>query len=87
MAFIKCCFFMRIYDGFSFLVQMMLGVFSDLKFFLAFYLLVLLLFAELFWILSFKLGEEYAGVGNFGYLLMSFRTSAGDFGIGEMEQN
>ncbi|CDW85176.1 wd-40 repeat protein [Stylonychia lemnae] len=34
LSFMKLFFFLRIYDGFSFLVQMMAGVFKDLKYFL-----------------------------------------------------
>lgn len=37
MSFVKVCFFLRIYDGFSFLVSMLQGVFIDLQFFIAFY--------------------------------------------------
>ncbi len=30
LAFIKICFFLRIYDGFGFLVSLMSGVFNDI---------------------------------------------------------
>ena len=80
-AFIKICFYLRIYDGFSFLVSMMKGVFLDLKYFLAFYVLVLGLFALLFSILSLRLSDTYGGIGQVGYFIMAFRTSTGDFEV------
>lgn len=83
IVFIKICFFLRIYEGFSFLVSMMIDVFLDLKYFLAFYMMVLTLFAMLFAILSVALGEAYGGVGDVGYFLMAFRTSTGDFEVDE----
>lgn len=81
MIFIKVCFFLRIYDGFSFLVSMMQGVFYDLKYFIAFYMFVLILFTMLFSILNVKLGSAYEPIGNLGYFMMSFRTSTGDFEV------
>ena len=39
LAFLKVNYFLRIYDGFSFLVTMMSGVFLDLKYFMAFFLI------------------------------------------------
>lgn len=59
MIFVKICFFLRIYDGFSFLVSMIQGVFLDLKYFIAFYMFVLLLFTMLFSILDIKLSDSY----------------------------
>ena len=79
LAFVKICFFLRIYDGMSFLVSMVQGVFLDLKYFLLFYFLVLILFNLLFQVLNTKLGDEYGKVGKFEYFLMSFRLSTGDF--------
>lgn len=81
MIFVKVCFFLRIYDGFSFLVSMMQGVFLDLKYFIAFYMFVLILFTMLFSILNVKLGAAYEPIGNLGYFMMSFRTSTGDFEV------
>jgi len=85
-AFIKICYYLRIYDGFSFLVSMMKGVFSDLKYFLAFYVLVLTLFALLFSIISLQLSDTYGGIGQVGYLIMAFRTSTGDFEVDDFTQ-
>jgi hypothetical protein len=51
IAFIKINFFLRLYDGFSFLVSMMSGVLADIKYFLAFWIIVLAQFTIIFTIL------------------------------------
>lgn len=48
LSFLKVNFFLRIYDGFSFLVSMMAGVVKDIKYFLAFFSIILLEFGILF---------------------------------------
>ena len=45
LSFIKLNYFLRIFEGFSFLVQMLKGVFSDLKFFLSFFAFVVITFS------------------------------------------
>jgi len=81
LAFLKLCFFLRIYDGFSFLVSMLSGVFSrDIKYFMAFFFIFIILFGIIFNILfSAKSSDEYDGVGVLGYFIMIFRISSGDF--------
>eukprot|EP00347_Sterkiella_histriomuscorum_P012349 403368936 len=91
LSFQKINFFLRIYDGFSFLVSMMAGVIQDIGYFLAFFVIMLIQFGILFTIL-FQASdlEQYSGLGNFGYLMMSFRLSAGDFeldGYAEQKSN
>eukprot|EP00347_Sterkiella_histriomuscorum_P010233 403377082 len=80
LSFLKVNFFLRIYDGFSFLVSMMAGVFKDIKYFLYFFSIILVEFGILF-IIIFQAGDlpQYKGLGHFGYLMMSFRLSTGDF--------
>ncbi|CDW85239.1 wd-40 repeat protein [Stylonychia lemnae] len=80
LSFMKIFFFLRIYDGFSFLVQMMAGVFKDLKYFLIFFLIFILQFGMIFLVL-FKAQQidEYNGVNKLAYFLMAFRISSGDF--------
>ncbi|CDW85676.1 UNKNOWN [Stylonychia lemnae] len=72
--------FLRIYDGFSFLVQMLAGVFKDLKYFLIFFLIFIIQFGIIFLVL-FKAKEidEYNGMNKLAYFLMAFRISSGDF--------
>jgi hypothetical protein len=59
---------------------MMAGVFKDIKYFLYFFLIILIEFGILF-ILIFKAADmsQYKGLGTFGYIMMSFRLSTGDF--------
>ncbi|CDW78457.1 wd-40 repeat protein [Stylonychia lemnae] len=82
LSFMKLFFFLRIYDGFSFLVQMMAGVFKDLKYFLSFFLIMILQFGMIFLVL-FKAEQidEYNGVNKLAYFLMAFRISSGDFNV------
>ncbi|CDW91093.1 wd-40 repeat protein [Stylonychia lemnae] len=80
LSFMKLFFFLRIYDGFSFLVQMMAGVFKDIKYFISFFLIMILQFGMILLVL-FKAEEidEYNGVNGMAYFLMAFRISSGDF--------
>ncbi|CDW79849.1 wd-40 repeat protein [Stylonychia lemnae] len=80
LTFMKLFFFLRIYDGFSFLVSMMAGVFKDLKYFLIFFIIFILQFGMIFLVL-FKAQQidEYNGVNKLAYFLMAFRISSGDF--------
>lgn len=84
LSFLKVNFFLRIYDGFSFLVSMMAGVFKDIKYFLAFFTIILIEFGILFIIIfQAESRDNYKGLGAFGYLMMSFRLSTGDFELDE----
>ncbi|CDW79710.1 wd-40 repeat protein [Stylonychia lemnae] len=80
LSFMKLFFFLRIYDGFSFLIQMMASVFKDLKYFLIFFIIFILQFGMIFLVL-FKAQQidEYNGVNKLAYFLMAFRISSGDF--------
>ncbi|CDW73225.1 UNKNOWN [Stylonychia lemnae] len=83
----KLFFFLRIYDGFSFLVQMMAGVFKDLKYFLLFFIIFILQFGMIFLVL-FKAQQidEYNGVNKMAYFLMAFRISSGDFQLEDYQR-
>eukprot|EP00347_Sterkiella_histriomuscorum_P008910 403343274 len=82
LTFLKINFFLRIYDGFSFLVSMMAAVFVDLKYFMGFFVIFILQFGLIFAILFDAINiEEYQGIGIFAYLMMAFRTSSGDFNV------
>ncbi|CDW72372.1 wd-40 repeat protein [Stylonychia lemnae] len=86
LSFMKLFYFLRIYDGFSFLVQMMGGVFKDLKYFISFFLIFILQFGMIFLVL-FKAAsiDEYNGVNKMAYFLMAFRISSGDFQLDEYQ--
>jgi hypothetical protein len=64
----------------------MKGVFNDLKFFFYFYAMVVMLFTLLFFNLKIGLDDSYATIGDFGYILMSFRTSLGDFSVDSFKE-
>eukprot|EP00347_Sterkiella_histriomuscorum_P001568 403371532 len=84
LSFIKLIAYLRLYKGFSFLVSMIEAVFFDLKYFIALYTLVVVLYAMIFTLLLSKPGEtpeEYKGINLMGYFIMSFRTSMGDFQV------
>lgn len=52
LMFVKFCFFMRIFPGFGFLVSMLKEVVIDLKYFIAFFFIVMFTFALIFMILD-----------------------------------
>ena len=64
---------------------MLEAVFIDLRYFIAFYSIVILLYGGIFTLVLSTLSngamnmEEYEGIGLLGYLIMSFRTSMSDF--------
>ena len=51
LSFLKICFFLRIYEGFGFLVSLMSGVFTDIKYFFALWVLFLCWFGIIFTVL------------------------------------
>jgi hypothetical protein len=80
LAFIKGAFFLRIYESFSFLVQMLGSVFSDLKhFFLLFGILILGFSVFLSILIQPSSLASYQGVGGaLPYILVAFRSAIGD---------
>eukprot|EP00347_Sterkiella_histriomuscorum_P017796 403347960 len=82
LIFLKICFFLRIYNGFNFLVSMMSAVIIDLKYFVAFFVICIFQFGLIFVILFDAIEvEEYNGIHIFAYFVMAFRTSLGDFNV------
>ncbi|CDW77824.1 wd-40 repeat protein [Stylonychia lemnae] len=80
LSFMKLYFFLRIYDGFSFLVTMMSSVFYDLQYFIAFFLIFIFQFGLILTILfQAQWIEEYDKITTVAYFLMAFRISSGDF--------
>ena len=77
----KLNFFLRIFEGFSFLVSMLRGVFLDLKFFLSFFAFVVVTFSLILSVLIPDASSSYPGTFIFTYVVMAFRTSLGDFEI------
>ena len=77
----KLNFFLRIFEGFSFLVSMLRGVFLDLKFFLSFFAFVVITFSLILSVLIPDASNSYPGTMMFSYIVIAFRTSLGDFEI------
>ena len=87
LSFIKLNFFLRIFEGFSFLVSMLRGVFLDLKFFLSFFAFVVITFSLILSVLIPDASSSYPGTLIFAYVVMAFRTSLGDFDIEDYNRN
>ncbi len=79
LLFIKLNFFLRIFETFSFLVSMLIDVFSDLSAFMAFFMMAVAIFSCFLQVLLPESKSGYEGAGYFSYLMMAFRTSIGDF--------
>jgi hypothetical protein len=62
---------------------MLIQVFKDLAFFLAFFGMVVSTFSMLILVLMPSVAQNYEGLGLFAYLIMAFRTSLGDFSLDE----
>lgn len=63
LAFIKFNFFLRIFSNFRFLVNLLKGVFLDLRYFLAFFSFVIMEFGLLFYIILD--GKQSSSIGFF----------------------
>jgi len=78
---------MRIIESFSYIVTMILCVFSDLQTFLAFYAVLIVMFSLIFDVISRNPAGEYKEVGPFvGNLLSTLRLSLGDFDFGVLAE-
>ena len=82
----KVNYFLRIFEGFSFLVSMLTGVFFDLKFFLGFFAIVVATFSLILSVLLPEAAASYPGTWIFSFIVMSFRTSLGDFDMDDYRQ-
>ena len=66
---------------------MLQSVFSDLGYFILLYALVIILYGLIFTLIGVQVASDseymayYNGISNFGYFVMSFRTSIGDFQV------
>eukprot|EP00347_Sterkiella_histriomuscorum_P018376 403345736 len=74
------------YDG---IVSMLKAVFMDLRFFIMLYAFVVIVYGLIFTLLKIKTSDEnieYDGISYFGYFVMAFRASTGDFQIDNIYQ-
>lgn len=80
LAEVKLTYFLRMLEGFSFQVQMMIGVFYDLRYFVCFYVISITLYGILFAIMKYDTDtDSYSNIGASAYFIQAFRTSTGDF--------
>ena len=78
-TFVKFLFFLRIFNQLSFLIQMLILVFKDLRWFLFFFVLVILFFTLFLAVLLKDDLSSYDGIGPVGYFIIALRESIGDF--------
>ncbi len=78
LAFIKFLFFLRIFKQFSFLIQMLVAVFRDLRTFLIFFGITIGFFSVFVGIILKDL-SDYEGIGPVGYFVIALRESIGDY--------
>lgn len=85
LAFVKCLFFIRIFERFGFMVQMIKSCVEDLLPFITYFITFLFLFALCLTTLDSEIDEEVAGAEGMGYFaqqfLQAFRTSIGELGM------
>lgn len=77
----KLTFFLRIFDQMSFLVQMLGGVFYDLRHFFMFFIIVLFFFGISIGILVEHGETDYNGFGKLYFIFIALASSVGQ---GEM---
>jgi hypothetical protein len=77
-TFVKFIFYLRIYPKFSFLVQMLINVFSDMSSFMQLFAFVIGFFSIFLGILVDDL-SKYEGIGPVGFFAIALRTSVGDY--------
>eukprot|EP00347_Sterkiella_histriomuscorum_P011986 403370332 len=89
LIFIKLCQNLRIFKGFSFQVSMLQAVFKDIKYFILLYSFVIIMYGLIFTLLNIKPDDEnvhYQGISYFGFFIMAFRASTGDFQVDNFYQ-
>eukprot|EP00347_Sterkiella_histriomuscorum_P007289 403349528 len=89
LIFVKLCQILRIFKGFSYQVTMLQAVFYDIKYFILLYVSVIFMYGLIFTLLRIQTSEEnddYDGINLFGYFIMAFRASTGDFQVDQFKQ-
>jgi len=84
---LKTFFFMRIVKSFSYIVTMIISVVADLKVFMLFFFILIIMFSMIFNVIAPNPADEYRHVGLFwGNVLTTLRLSLGDFDFGVLEE-
>ena len=83
VALLKTFFFLRIVLTFSYIVTMIINVVYDLRVFLLFFAILIIVFSGIFDVISRNDADEYKYVSPFfGNVLTTFRLALGDFDFG-----
>ena len=79
----KTFFFMRIVKAFSYIVTMIFGVVGDLRVFLLFFVILIVMCSMIFDVIAINNADEYKYIGPyFGNMMSTLRLSLGDFDFG-----
>jgi hypothetical protein len=78
MTFVKINQSLKIFDSFSFLVQMVEAVFYDLRLFLAYYIMVITTFGLLLIVIFDDPSSDSEGLGSASFIIMSLRIVWGE---------
>jgi hypothetical protein len=78
MTFVKINQSLKIFESFSFLVQMVQAVFYDLRLFLAYYIMVITTFGFLLMVIFDEPNSDSEGLGAVSYIIMSLRIVWGE---------
>jgi hypothetical protein len=74
---IKFNFYLRIFDRFGFLVQMIVNVFYDMRYFLIYFGIIMSFFSIMVSIIMVDV-PDHDGIGPVKFFIMTLRTSLGD---------
>lgn len=75
----KTGYYLRIFDRLSFLIQMLISVFIDLRYFLLLYSIFIFTFSLLLCVLIKKTGDDYKGIdSSMALIFIALRTCFGD---------
>ena len=78
LTFVKINQSLKIFDSFSILVQMVQGVFYDLRLFLAYYIIMITTFSVIFMVIFDEPHSDSEGLGPFSFIIMSLRILWGE---------
>lgn len=83
LCLMKTFFYMRIVMSYSYIVTMIVNVVADLRVFLLFFTILILMFSAIFDVIAKSNADEYKEVGPFlGNFFLTLRLSLGDFDVG-----
>ena len=87
VSFLKLTFYLRIFDGLGFLVQMIVSVLKDLTNFLLFFCLFVVFCGIFMTIIMKNISGDYPETHGLGTFILAFRMSIGDFSTDSFSMN